>query len=254
MWISLVLISYEVAMPLLLLIILVFAVLFCILAIIGKSSAELSSGVKPPTLSGDDNPDGEITLIRPPPYKSPSRIDTMPNDDDQIGSPLAGLGFIFGAIVLTLVAKKGFTFLKGVDWSKVSAEILEALKEVSQEFDEAKGNAARLRIAKEHLNAGDKISLEQASLLMCATLESGLKSIAEQNKVLNLGTAEGMKDIAYRLKNENIISYNELQGIKTIASTARNRIMHGDFSRIDPVIIKEQVGFVHNFLSVHNAL
>jgi hypothetical protein len=172
--------------------------------------------------------------------------------DDGAKALLAVGGLLLGGWIATKLVKKGFSFLKGVDWNALSEELLRAIELAQTDIKTIKGHRERLRRAEKLLLLEDKISVDQAAMLMCATLEAGLKSLADRHSITLDPEADGIIEIATALKDENKISYSEFQGIKECVFDVRNPVMHGDFDRYEKADVEQQLDFVREFFTTHN--
>lgn len=172
-----------------------------------------------------------------------------------VGGLLALGGLVLGGVLAAKAVKKGFSLLKDVDWESLSEEIKRALEQTQDDFTSIKDNGERLKRAEGLLAADDKISTDQAAMLVCATLEAGLKTLSQKNNVeSNFGETEGMVEIATNLKDANVISYEDLRAVKNCVYSVRNPVMHGNFSKVEKRAVQEQIDFVRTFFIKHRLM
>lgn len=176
------------------------------------------------------------------------------------GEVLTGLlaigGLVFGSIVAAKVVKKGFAFLRdNVDWESLGEEIIRALEQTQQDIDSIKDNRERLARVERLLEAEDSISVDQAAMLLSATFEAGLKNLSQARHVQqSFGENEGMVEIGVILKDQAVISGDDLRGIKSFAYRIRNPVVHGEFGKLQKSDVMEQLGFVRGFLVKHGLI
>ena len=173
--------------------------------------------------------------------------------DDGTKAVLAVGGLLFGGWLTTKLVKKGVSFLKGIDWGAVSDELRRAIELAQMDIDAIKDHRERLNRAEKLLVFDDKISVDQAALLVCATLEAGLKSLADRHSItLDADASEGMIEIATALEANNKISHADFQGIRQCVFNVRNPVMHGDFNRYQKADVQRQLEFVRHFFTTHS--
>lgn len=173
--------------------------------------------------------------------------------DDGAKALLAVGGLLLGGWVATKLVKKGFSFLKGIDWNALSEELGRAIELAQMDMGTIKGHRDRLRRAGDLLLFDDKISVDQAAMLVCATLEAGLKSLADRHSItLDPDASDGMIEIATALKANNKISHSDFQGIRQCVFDVRNPVMHGDFNCYQKADVQRQLDFAHQFFTTHN--
>ena len=173
--------------------------------------------------------------------------------DDGAKALLAVGGLLLGGWIATKLVKKGFSFLKGIDWNAVSDELRRAIELAQMDMGTIKDHRERLRRAEKLLVLDDKISVDQAAMLVCATLEAGLKSLADRHSIiLDPDASDGMIEIATALKADNKISHADFQGIRQCVFNVRNPVMHGDFNRYQKADVERQLDFVRQFFTTHN--
>jgi hypothetical protein len=188
----------------------------------------------------------------------PSRSTSCPSCnalimDDGAKALLAVGGLLPGGWLTTKLVKKGFSFLKGIDWTAVSEELSRAIELAQMDVNTIKDHRERLNRAEKLLVLDDKISVDQAAMLVCATLEAGLKSLADRHAItLDADASEGMIEIATALEANNKISHSDFQGISQCVFNVRNPVMHGDFHRYHKTDVQRQLDFVRQFFTTHN--
>jgi hypothetical protein len=154
----------------------------------------------------------------------------------------------FGIFVAAHLLKAGFSFLKGINLEGLNPIIRKAIEQASNDIESIRNNNERLNRAERLLQEGDKISVDQAAMLTCATLEFGLKSLSQKHGVNgNLGESEGMVELATRLKDSRVITHEDYQGIRNLVYKVRNPVMHGDFDRFKDTDVREQISFTRSF-------
>jgi hypothetical protein len=157
-----------------------------------------------------------------------------------------------GVMIAAHLLKAGFSFLKGINLEALNPAIKKAIEQASGDLESLRNNNERLNRAEGLLAAGDKISVDQAAMLTCATLEFGLKTLSQRHGVNgNLGEAEGMVDLATRLKDNSVITYADFQGIRNLVYRVRNPVMHGDFDRFLDSDVRDQIAFTRTFFDKH---
>lgn len=171
-------------------------------------------------------------------------------------SAIAGLfGAAIGVAILVGLVRAGFSILQGIDLASLNPELQKAIQQASVDLGVLQSGGARLERAETLLNANDKISIDQAAMLTCATLEGGLRMLSQRNGVpQNLGEQEGMVDLAQRLKERNLISYDDVSGIKHLVHRVRNPVMHGDFDSFEPSDVRDQIDFTRTFLNKYQII
>ena len=113
-------------------------------------------------------------------------------------------------------------------------------------------NAERLKRAEMLLELKDEISIDQAALLVSATLEAGLKAISHNKNVeSNLDRTEGIVEIAINLKNANVISKEDFKAVRACVDKVRNPVMHGNFGKVKSAEVQKQIHFVRRFFDQH---
>lgn len=172
--------------------------------------------------------------------------------DDGTKAVLAIGGVLLGGWLAKKLVKKGFSFLKGIDWSSISEEVKRAIDLAQMDMGAIKDNRERLNRAEKLLLLDDKVSIDQAAMLVCATLEAGLKSLTERHSItLADGMSEGMIELATSLKENNKISSADFQGVRNCVFKVRNPVMHGDFNRYQKTDVEQQLSFVRAFFRTH---
>jgi hypothetical protein len=157
-----------------------------------------------------------------------------------------------GVFIAAHLLKAGFSFLKGINLESLNPAIRKAIEQASGDLESIRNNNERLNRAERLLQAGDKISVDQAAMLTCATLEFGLKNLSQKHGVNgNLGESEGMVELATRLKDSNVITHEDYQGIRNLVYRVRNPVMHGDFERFQDSDVREQITFARSFFNKH---
>ena len=173
--------------------------------------------------------------------------------DDGAKALLAVGGLLLGGWLTTKLVKKGFSFLRGIDWNAVSEELRRAIELAQMDVDTIKDHRERLSRAEKLLVLDDKISVDQAAMLVCATLEAGLKSLADRHSItLDADSSEGMIEIATALEADNKISHADFHCIRQCVFNVRNPVMHGDFNRYQKADVQRQLEFVRHFFTTHN--
>lgn len=167
-----------------------------------------------------------------------------------VGDFVALFAVAVGGLVLAKIIGAGFSFLRDVDVKTLNPAIQEAIELASVDINSISNNQERLRRAEALLDESDKISTDQAAMLTCATLECGLKTLAQRNYIENnLGEHEGMVDLAIRLSESNVISDNDLRGIKSLVYRVRNPVMHGDFDKFAETDVLTQIHFTRELFA-----
>jgi hypothetical protein len=118
-----------------------------------------------------------------------------------------------------------------VDWSSLTPSVA--------------GPRGWLEKAEHFLTTGE---INQAAMCGSVALESGLKTLCERHDI-SIKEAEGMADIASKLKDKRVITADEYWQLRKYTSTVRNKAMHGDFESIDKPDVWTMIGFTRGFFN-----
>lgn len=167
---------------------------------------------------------------------------------------LGALGLLAGGYVVSKVAKKSLNFLSGLDWDSIGEELKKAIELANIDMAKLEGNTTRLNRAETLLKSStyDKMAIDQAAFLTCATLESGLKVLAERHHIELDPDNKGMMELTVKLNENGIVSQDEYRQIKRLILDVRNPVFHGSFGVHDREAIQGYIDFCREFMLEHN--
>jgi hypothetical protein len=170
------------------------------------------------------------------------------DDNNSIGDMFTGIaGLAIGGWLAFKVGRKCFSFLPEIKWDGVNEKFKKIATKVEGDLSRLGNNNKRLKLVQSLLDSNDSIEIDQAALMLCATLEGGLKTLTERSGIIIPSGSRGIVDIANILKDANVISSQELNQFKQISYKIRNPAMHGDFNSYDKDQVLSQFKLVCDF-------
>jgi hypothetical protein len=166
---------------------------------------------------------------RPAPRAKTAELQrTTEGDDDGAEAIAALLLLVGGAWLVSKVVKTGFAFLKEVDWDDVAGGVKSAIEQATVEIERQPSAIARLDRAEQLLTSGGEINVDQAAMLTSATVELGLRTLANRYDVVVNSDDNSLAGLAIRLGESGYLTPQEQRQFQQYAFRIRNRVMHGE--------------------------